>query len=102
MYPHTMAGLIACYIAAIPFAINMLAGNLFYAAALFGGGELFRSLLAAGLVHRIEMSLIPVLLGGGIPLLPSPALRAKLKLRKQRFYEKTGTIGLEYDILPNT
>ena len=33
--------------------------------ALFGGGELFRSLLAAGLVDRIEMSLIPVLLGGG-------------------------------------
>lgn len=70
--------------------------------ALFGGGDLFRSLLAAGLVDRIEMSLIPVLLGGGIPLLPSPALRAKLKLRKQRVYEKTGTIGLEYDILPNT
>ena len=66
--------------------------------ALFGGGELFRSLLAAGLVDRIEMSLIPVLLGGGIPLLASPAERAKLTLRKQRLYEKTGTIGLEYDI----
>ena len=67
--------------------------------ALFGGGELFRSLLAAGLVDRVEVSLIPVLLGGGIPLLPSPAGRATLKLRKQRLYEKTGTIGLEYDIL---
>jgi dihydrofolate reductase len=67
--------------------------------ALFGGGELFRSLLAAGLVDRVEVSLIPVLLGGGIPLLPSPAARARLRLRKQRVYEKTGTIGLEYDIL---
>jgi len=67
--------------------------------ALFGGGELFRSLLAAGLVDRIEVSLIPVLLGGGIPLLPPPAVRARLKLRKQRLYEKTGTIGVEYDIL---
>ena len=56
--------------------------------ALFGGGELFRSLLAAGLVDRVEMSLIPVLLGGGIPLLPSPAARTTLKLRKQRLYEK--------------
>ena len=27
------------------------------------------------------------------------AERAVLKLRKQRLYEKTGTIGLEYDIL---
>jgi dihydrofolate reductase len=67
--------------------------------AIFGGGELFRSLLAEGLVDRIEMSLIPVLLGGGIPLLPPPAGRAKLKLRASRVYEKTGTVGLEYDIV---
>ena len=67
--------------------------------ALYGGGELFRSLLKAGLVDRVEVSLIPVLLGGGIPLLPPPAARAKLKLRKQRLYEKTGTVGLEYDIV---
>jgi dihydrofolate reductase len=66
--------------------------------ALFGGGELFRSLLAAGLVDRVGVSLIPVLLGGGVPFLPPPAGRATLKLRKQRVYEKTGTVGLEYDI----
>lgn len=66
--------------------------------ALFGGGELFRSLLAAGLVDRVGVSLIPVLLGGGIPFLPPPAARATLKLRKHRLYEKTGTVGLEYDI----
>jgi len=68
--------------------------------ALFGGGELFRSLLAAGLVDGVEVSLIPVLLGGGIALLPSPAPRATLRLRKQRVYEKTGTVGLEYDVNP--
>ena len=67
--------------------------------AIFGGGLLFRSLLAAGLVDRVEVSLIPILLGGGVPLLPPPAGRAILKLRKQRLYEKTGTIGLEYDIV---
>jgi dihydrofolate reductase len=67
--------------------------------AVFGGGELFRSLLAAGLVDRIEVSVIPILLGGGIPLLPPPAVRAVLKLRTQRVYEKTGTISLEYDIV---
>ena len=68
--------------------------------ALFGGGELFRSLLAAGLVDRVEVNVIPVLLGGGIPLLPSPAGRARLRLLKQRVYAKTGTVGLEYDVLP--
>ena len=66
--------------------------------ALYGGGELFRSLLAAGLVDGIAVAVIPVLLGGGIPLVPSPATRAALTLRKQRVYEKTGIVSLEYDI----
>ena len=66
--------------------------------ALFGGGELFRSLLAAGLVDEVAVSVIPVLLGGGIPLLPSPADRARLQLKKHRVYRKTGTVALEYEI----
>ena len=36
-YPHTPAGLIACYVAAIPYFQNTLAGDLFYSALLFGG-----------------------------------------------------------------
>jgi hypothetical protein len=40
MYPHTSAGLSACYVAAIPFFQNTLAGDLFYAALLFGGFRL--------------------------------------------------------------
>jgi dihydrofolate reductase len=67
--------------------------------ALFGGGELFRSLLSAGLVDEVGFAVIPVLLGGGIPLLPSPAVRARLRLKKHQVYEKTGTVGLEYDIV---
>lgn len=66
--------------------------------ALFGGGELFRSLLAAGLVDEVGVSVIPVLLGGGTALLPSPAATKRLVLRKQRLYEKTGIVGLWYDI----
>lgn len=67
--------------------------------ALFGGGELFRSLLQASLVDEVSVSVLPVLLGGGIPLLPPPAGRARLRLRTHRIYQKTGTVGLEYDIL---
>lgn len=66
--------------------------------AIFGGGDLFRSLLEVGVVDAVEVSLIPVLLGGGIPLLPPTATRTKLKLRGHRVYEKTGTLGLEYSI----
>jgi hypothetical protein len=36
-YPLTPAGLAACYVAAIPFFQNTLAGDLFYTALLFGG-----------------------------------------------------------------
>ena len=67
--------------------------------ALFGGGELFRSLLAAGLVDELHFHIVPVLLGGGIPLLPPPADRATLALKAHRVFAKTGTVGLEYDIV---
>lgn len=43
LYPKTMAGLAACYVAAIPFFGNMLIGDLFYAALLFGGFRLLES-----------------------------------------------------------
>ncbi|HEY7497546.1 MAG TPA: dihydrofolate reductase family protein [Vicinamibacterales bacterium] len=66
---------------------------------LFGGGELFRSLLADGLVDGLDVGVIPVVLGGGIPLLPSPAVRRRLALKKTRVYETSGIIGLEYDVI---
>jgi len=43
---------------------------------LFGGGVLFRLLLDAGLVDTVEVAVIPVLLGAGIPLLTT-ASRAR-------------------------
>jgi dihydrofolate reductase len=66
---------------------------------LFGGGELFRSLLGAGLVDGVDAGIVPVLLGEGIPLLPPPAGRARLRLRNQRVYKKSGIVGLEYDVV---
>ena len=62
---------------------------------LFGGGLLFRSFLEMGLVDTVEVAVIPVLLGGGIPLLPAPAKRAKLKLTGHRVYG-SGIVLLEY------
>lgn len=37
LYPHTFNGLIACYIAAIPFSTYEAMGTLFYSGILFGG-----------------------------------------------------------------
>lgn len=65
---------------------------------LFGGGGLFQSLLALELVDAVQVAIIPVLLGGGVPLLTSPATRAKLRLTSHRIYEKTGTVLLDYAV----
>jgi hypothetical protein len=40
MYPRTLDGLVACYVAAIPFFQNTLAGVAFYSILLFGGWSL--------------------------------------------------------------
>lgn len=63
---------------------------------LFGGGSLFSSLLNVGLVDSVELAVIPVLLGGGVPVFPDPASTARLKLTGHRIYKKTGTVALEY------
>jgi dihydrofolate reductase len=65
----------------------------------FGGGELFGSLLRAGLVDGVDTAIVPVLLGAGIPMLPSPAQRARLRLENQRVYEKSGIVALEYGVV---
>lgn len=66
---------------------------------LFGGGELFRSLLDLGLVDTVEPAIVPVLVGGGIPFLPSPAVMTRLKLTGHRVYP-SGIVSLEYTVQP--
>jgi dihydrofolate reductase len=65
---------------------------------LFGGGELFASLLDAGVVDTVEIAVIPVLLGGGVPMLPGPAARRSLELTGHRVYPKSGIVLLEYAV----
>lgn len=66
---------------------------------LFGGGLLFRALLEAGLVDRVEIGVIPVLLGEGVPLLPGLAgAPAKLRLHSVEEMPATGTLLLKYDV----
>jgi dihydrofolate reductase len=62
---------------------------------LFGGGELFRTLWDLGHVDSVEPAIIPVLIGGGVPFLPAPAVRRQLELRSHRIYQ-SGIVLLEY------
>ena len=64
---------------------------------LFGGGSLYCSLAEDGLVDTVEVSIVPILLGAGVPLLPSLAKRIKLSLTSHRV-RKTGMVSLEYAI----
>lgn len=65
---------------------------------LFGGGSLFASLLGAGRVDGVEIAVVPVLLGGGVPMLPAPVTTRKLRLDERRIYEKTGIVWLRYSV----
>ena len=64
---------------------------------LFGGGVLFRELLDAGLVDAVEVGVIPVLLGAGVPLLP-PGATTKLVLEDQKTLPATGIVALSYSV----
>lgn len=64
---------------------------------LYGGGVLFRSLLDAGLVDTVEVAVVPVLLGAGVPLLP-PGAATKLVLADQKTLPASGIVALSYSV----
>ena len=69
---------------------------------LFGGGELFSSLASLGLVDSMSVAVMPVMLGGGLPLFPSTAGKLPLKLVSHHVYPKTGIVSVEYDVIKTT
>jgi dihydrofolate reductase len=64
---------------------------------LFGGGSLFRSLAEDGLVDTVEVRIVPILLGAGVPSLAGLGNRIKLSLTAHTVY-RTGMASLEYAI----
>ena len=64
---------------------------------LFGGGSLFRSLLVAKQVDLMEVAVMPVLLGVGIPLVEAGAPVTRLTLEDVQRYP-SGLLGLRYQV----
>lgn len=64
---------------------------------LYGGGKLFSQLLELGLVDTVELAVLPILLGGGVPMFPPNGKQYPLALNKHRAYP-SGMVLLEYDI----
>lgn len=64
---------------------------------LFGGGKLFATLLDGGQVDSVEITIAPVLLGGGIPVLAHVEHRASLELVHTRTYP-SGMVAVHYEV----
>lgn len=64
---------------------------------LFGGGELFRSVLDAGLIDTIEVAVMPILLSQGVPLLAPGARSPSLQLTETKTLP-SGTVLLSYNV----
>lgn len=65
---------------------------------LVGGGALAGTCFAAGLLDELVVSLVPYLLGAGIPLFAT-GLERHLKLHEQRSFS-SGVVQLHYQVLP--
>jgi dihydrofolate reductase len=64
---------------------------------LMGGGELFRNLLEEGVVDVIEVGVVPIVLGAGIPFLPSLSRRVQLREPEVKQYGR-GVVMLTYQL----
>jgi dihydrofolate reductase len=64
---------------------------------LFGGGVLFRAMIDAGLVDTVELAVLPILLGSGLPVIPE-GRHTHLRLEESRPLP-SGTLLLKYSIL---
>lgn len=65
---------------------------------LCGGGALARDLLSHGLVDQIEMGVVPVLVGGGIPCFPAGFPETDLKLLHSKQCAG-GVMVLSYEVV---
>ena len=64
---------------------------------LFGGGELFAALLAGHQVDAVEVTIVPVLLGAGVPLVAAGIDRTVLRLTRSHVYP-SGMVMLYYSV----
>jgi len=62
---------------------------------LMGGGELARDFLKADLVDEMQIGIVPVLLGEGIPLFPAGFPQRDFELVENKSYSR-GLIVIEY------
>lgn len=65
---------------------------------LVGGGELAASFRQAGLITRYMIAVVPIVLGGGIPLFADSPRQDRLRLVRARPFP-SGIVQLEYEAI---
>ncbi|MBV8113993.1 MAG: dihydrofolate reductase [Silvibacterium sp.] len=63
---------------------------------MMGGGELARDFLKADLIDGMELGIVPVLIGEGIPMFPAGFPQREFKLVENKAYSK-GLLVLKYE-----
>ncbi|HEY9428295.1 MAG TPA: dihydrofolate reductase family protein [Gemmatimonadaceae bacterium] len=91
---HTAVTVVGTHAGATVAALRAESGRDIW---LFGGGKLFASLLAASVVDQVEVAIMPVLLGRGIPLVDGEAPRCRLTLTRSDS-RPSGIVSLQYDV----
>ena len=65
---------------------------------IFGGGEVARAFLNQGRCDTLELCVVPVVVGEGIPLFGRGTLPRQLRLTRAKHYD-SGLVCLDYDVL---
>jgi dihydrofolate reductase len=61
-----------------------------------GGGELAREFFREDLVDRVQLGVVPVLLGEGVPAFPAGFMQLDFKLTESKTYSR-GLVSLKYE-----
>jgi dihydrofolate reductase len=80
-------------------AVGKLAASGARRVWLVGGAELLRSFRAEGLVMEYYVSILPVFLGDGIPLFPTPGPAEPARLLESRAYPD-GVLQVRWSVSP--
>jgi dihydrofolate reductase len=65
---------------------------------IFGGGEIARAFFNQGLCDTLELCVVPVVIGDGIPLFGPGTRGSQLRLKRAKHYD-SGLVCLDYDVL---
>jgi dihydrofolate reductase len=81
-------------------AVSALKGGTGKDIWLGGGARLFRTLLDANLVDTVELAVMPILLGGGLKMLPDGS-RCPLRLEATERYPN-GMVWVKYSVISSS